>query len=186
MKKLCAFGLASVALLTACGGDDDKDPTGPGNGNSGYTATITGVPGLTESSGDAFWTAGTDAESGEGAFVIGLRPEGETDTGVLFFRPGAERAPTGSYPFVDNNAAPVPQNFQMIAFLPGFICGAKTGTLNISESGSTHVKGTFQIDGQCASTTTEEPEFDVTVNGTFDAVNGSVTVPTLAIARVDR
>jgi hypothetical protein len=170
VKKLCAFGLASVALFTACGGDDDDGPTGPGNGNSGYTATITGVPGLTESSGDAFWTAGTDEESGQGAFVIGLQPEGETSAGILFIRPGAERAPNGSYDFVDNNATPTAQQFQMFSILPGFVCGAVSGTLNITESGSTHVKGTFQIDGQCASTTTEEPEFDVTINGTFDAV----------------
>src|SRR5919107_704820 len=74
VKTLLASALAGAVLLTACGGDDDNGPTDPGNGSSGYTATITGLEGLSESSGDAFWTEGTDTETNTTSFVIGLRP----------------------------------------------------------------------------------------------------------------
>ena len=165
MKKLYTLALASVALLAAC--SDDDDPTGSGGG-SGYTATITGLPGITQSSGTAFWTEGT--EQGVTSFVIGLQPTNAAQIGFLIFRSGAGRAETGQYTFVDNNVdAPTPQQFQLFANLSPYICGALTGTHTITESGSSRVKGNFTIQGQCASTATEEPPIDVTITGSYNA-----------------
>ena len=142
MKKLYTLALASVALLAAC--SDDDDPTGSGGG-SGYTATITGLPGITQSSGTAFWTEGT--EQGVTSFVIGLQPTNAAQVGFLIFRSGAGRAETGQYTFVDNNVdAPTPQQFQLFANLSPYICGALTGTHTITESGSSRVKGALPQD----------------------------------------
>ena len=163
MKKLYALALASLALFAAC--SDDDGPTG--GGGTGYTATITGLPGITQSSGTAFWVEGT--EEGITSFVIGLQPSNSAQVGFIISRTGAGRAPVGNYTFVDNNAEATPEQFQLFANLSPYICGAVSGTHNITESGASRVRGPFTIPGPCASTATEEPPVDVTITGTYNA-----------------
>ena len=180
MKNLYALAIASVALLTACG-DDDDGPTG-GEG-SGYTATITGLPGITESSGNAFWTEGT--EEGVTSFVIGLQPSNTAQVGFVIARTGAGRAAVGNYTFIDNETEPTPEQFQLFASLSPYICGAISGTHNITESGGSRVRGTFTIQGQCASTATQEPPVDVTITGTYNALKAPTSVSALSIGRAN-
>ena len=168
--------LATVALLAACGGDDDKSGTGPdGNGlNGSFTATLSG--GLTGAlSGIAGHAAISTGE--EQGFIMAFEdtPSAGTATAsILIGRENPAMPATGQIAFKNAEDDEIgPNDYVMLAVVTDaagtdWLCGSTGGSMNISSSSAARIKGSLNITASCSSATSEAQK-SITLAGNFDS-----------------
>ena len=170
--------LSAAALLAACGGSDSaagpNDPTeNPGgnpNGTAGsVTATVGG--GLTKSiAGTAMFAH----NAGEG-FMLAF---GSDDDGFIFSREVAGSLPVGTHPVWDTTGdddAPTTALvgvFNVEQGATSWLCTTTGGTMTITESGASRLRGTMNITGVCATGGSDVTR-EITVTAQFTAVGGA-------------
>ena len=169
--------LAMLLLATACGGGGgdpagpDPDPGPPAGGESTFSTTFTGS--IARSiTGTAKFSVETSATAMPGFnLMLGVTPQGtRSPTRILFRRAQAVRPDGGVYPIANPNQF-VPESaiisiIQIDADRVGQ-CQARamTGSLTITESSATRLKGTYSVSGWC----NDAPAAPVTANGSFNA-----------------
>lgn len=166
-------GLALCLALVACGDDD-----GDGQELGSFDVVASG------DYDDSFSGEALFDEDVEGVFGIGLFDGGTTAaTNVVGFSLDDVRPGTGSYP-VDNVNA---DTFGMFALLDiggeDLFCTGESGTLNITESSSSQVAGSFDVDASCTQTGVEIP-LDVNISGDFDAEDADLDDIDLGLLRL--
>lgn len=171
--------LVAVALLAACGGDDDKDPAGPGNGETvgSFTATLAGdVAG--SFSGEAAHASVAQGE--EQGFVLALEDapgNGAATAALLFARVNPAVPGVGQHGVMsDENGSE--DDFAVIGVVTDangtdWLCYGASGSINVTSSSAARVRGNFTIAGGCISESSET-EQAVTLTGTFDSRSGTV------------
>lgn len=170
MNTRTIFTALAAISLVACG--DSRDPSGPGD-DYGFELAVSGDM-TAELEGDAFFGEDTGA-NGEPVFAILLMNEDE-ESMVLLAKPGTQRPGVGSYTF-----AVEPGNSSWSGALTstdgdellGFFI-AESGTITITESTATRLRGTIQFQGS-GFVGDLEIEADVTVSGEFDARRAPTT-----------
>ena len=183
MNPRSLIALAGLAVLvTACGGSDSKSPTEPGGGNdnSSYSASIAGGYTRTLTGKSAFASDNSDNEVG---FALALGTEDGNNDAILFWREQAGVLGTGTYDIVDYvelETVPADKLSAMIVFEPAansaVLCHLTTGTLTVTQSSATRLKGSITGNADCIDVTAST-EKTVTVTGNFDAIGGTVTIP---------
>jgi hypothetical protein len=172
---------AILLLATACGGGGgdpagpDPDP-GPAAGESTFSATFTGYT-ARSITGTAKFSVETSATAMPGFnLMLGVTDRGtRSPTRILFRRAQAVRPVVGAYPIADPMRFVPETEIIAIILIDGDRVGtcqvqAQSGTLTITESSSTRLKGTYSASGVCSGDRT------VRVSGSFDA--GSIpTIP---------
>ena len=168
------LAIPAALLLAACGGSDA--PTGPGDGvgaEGSFTGTVSGA--LSKSvTGDAVF--GTSTSEGGFALVLG----NETD-GFIFGRELVGTLAVGSYAvynFDDETTDEVPPTalagvFGLTVGSSEYICGTSGGTVTISSSTGTRLKGSVNVTATCYDAVTAA-EKAITLTGQFDSVGGTV------------
>jgi hypothetical protein len=186
--------LVAVAFLAACGGDDDKNPAGPGNGGGeevvgNFTATLAGDV-AASLSGEAAHASVSQGESQ--GFVLALDDEANgAQAGVIFVRANPAIPGTGAHDIVGDAEEMGDDDFAVIAAVTDaagaeWLCYGIEGTLNVTSSSTARVRGNFTVSGACVSAEVEE-EQAITFSGTYDSRGGNVS-PTIraAVARAER
>lgn len=186
MNTRILIALAGATLLAACG-SDSKDPTGPGEALTSYQATFAGDVELSLTGNAAFASDNSDQDVG---FALGLvdTEDDEADDMIFFFRSNPGVPGTGALSIADYVNTPEEEipGSQLVAMAllgldtetPTF-CMATEGSVNVSSSASTRLKGTFTMEMECAVITGGEETYITTVTGNFDAAGGNVDIPTL-------
>ncbi|HXE58525.1 MAG TPA: hypothetical protein VNK43_11045 [Gemmatimonadales bacterium] len=171
-KHLLALG--ATVFLAACGGGDDKDPTGPGNpGQPGFSATVTGdLEG--DMNGTASFAQVTDPDLGS-VFQLTFTETGDEGT-MLFVTPG-QRPGQGTYDVVASEE-PAAGEFVIVIYSgdpddPDAFFLGQAGTVTFSASSGNQVKGTFEFDALGVVMEDPETELAVTVSGSFTANAGA-------------
>jgi hypothetical protein len=157
VRALATF--AVVALAAGCGSDKDDNVTGVPTLGSSFTATLTG-------GGAGTYTGLSAAAAQVGAFTIVMTStDGKFVLG--FTRNSGGRPATGSYPIVGN-----PQNgFTAVMSVNSnqFIYTSTSGTLTITASSGSEIKGTFSLQAQASggggSATSATGSFTSTCSG---------------------
>lgn len=171
MRRIWSLLGITVLLTAAC--DDKDDPSGPQSDRE-YSATVTGA--LSESiEGPAFF--GTDTSEGEPVFVIGLGSQASEHV-IALVREGSARPGVGSYDISDPFEVQGAGDFTAIhivgegdVLVASFI--ATSGTLTITESTTSRLRGTFQYEAEGFIGEDSEDPVTVTVSGSFDAGHSS-------------
>ena len=166
----------AVAVLASCGGNDGiTPPPTNNNSNSSFSATLAGALSGTFTGKSAY---GSNAQ---GNFALVMEPAANQGIGIVLIR-NAGKPGTGQYTFTDvsEGAAGSPEQIeaQLIVSTSGFsgMLVGKSGTLTISDTGGGRLKGTFQFTAVGIQSGASQP-VQATVSGSFDAVNGQVTIP---------
>lgn len=174
---------AMLLLATACGGGGgdpagpDPDPGPAAGGESTFSATFTGYT-ARSITGKAKFSVETSATAMPGFnLLLGVTDQGtRSPTRILFRRAQAVRPDVGVYPIADPIRFVPESAIIAIVFIDTDRVGtcqvqAQFGTLTITESSSTRLKGTYEASGTCSGDRT------VRVSGSFDA--GSIpAIPT--------
>lgn len=171
----------SVLLLGACG--DDDSPTEPGGDEASFEITLSGDVSKTFT-GQAVFESDVTSEGVEGFGVVSATSSsGDLQTFVLA-REG-DRPSSGQYTIADPEQGGIPSGqFGVgITFEDSdgnqVTLGSTGGTVNIDQSNSSQVSGTFTATMFGASITngTQVDSVDVTANGTFNAVSATEFSP---------
>jgi hypothetical protein len=181
LRTLLALAGLTIAA-TACGGDKNSmGPDGDGPGASAYSATITGDVSRSLSGQAAFAVDNEDEDVG---FGMAMARENATD-GIFVMRRSPGVLAVGQHTVADQSAvedeSEIPANHLAVdVFLNeaglSLFCVSTGGTLTVTSSSASRLKGSFQVTAACQDLLGEELS-EITVTGTFDAV-GSAFVPT--------
>lgn len=182
--------ILGAALVTACGGDDDKNPTGPGNGggtdvNGSFAAEVSGDF-ADDFAGEAgFASVNTNDERG---FFIALSTPDSVESNVaaiIFVREDHTIPGNGTYTIASDSETATASQFVVTGVFEnaqqGYLCGSTGGSVTVTSSAATRVRGSFAMTMDCVDVETFE-EIAVEVEGTFDS-RGGVT-QTNALARL--
>jgi hypothetical protein len=174
MKATKWMALAAVAVLaSACGGDGDGTGPGDGGANGNFSAEVTGDV-ETSFSGYAYHGEGEDEQGNQGYGIVLSEVEaGNENGGVLtFVRIGSSSLPAGDYTVKDPSAEL--QDGDVVALAPDTdgnalvaMFASTGGTLHISSSSGSQIKGTFDFDATGVVFADPETELNVTVAGSF-------------------
>ena len=172
--------LAAVAVLAACGGDDDKTGTGPGGGAvvGNFTATLSGDIGGALTGYSAFASASSGESQG---FVLAMEDTLANSTAsaaILFMKQTPAIPGVGTHDVVsfDDESAGVKLGlFAAVIDAQGgeWICTATEGTITVSSSSAQRLKGTFNVAAECVGIGSEDPQA-MTLAGSFDSRVGIV------------
>lgn len=164
--KFARITMAVAALALAACGDDNG--TGPGENSDGYNITITGAVQAT-AKGQAWFGADEDFEGNE-AFVIMLGSETSTHT-ILLGREGTTRPAVGTYTITDGELEDGSFSGLYIQSVgeEGMMYFTQSGTIQVTESTSSRLKGTIQLQAVSLFGDPEDPSERVTITGSFDA-----------------
>lgn len=190
MKNIHDTGLLRLSLsllvglgLAACGGSDSTGPEDENNGQGEFSATVSG-PFNASLTGYA-WQSGTvvDPQTNQQGWVLYLGSQDNAGSAVYVVRLG-DRPGEGSYPLTDLQGQNGDlQNDQFACVISVVLSGgiafsgiASGGTLTITSSSSSNVRGSFsfQVRGFDPNTQTE---VTATVSGTFNAINNDFAFP---------
>jgi hypothetical protein len=176
--------LAGVALLGACGGDDNGGPTGPGTGGGAtgsYSTTVTGDITGSITGKYAVFGGGKSTDNNE-VFAIVTGFDTTTSNGVAFIRANQTRPGTGEYQIGDPTGADTATVFQAIGIMNGgnVLISAEVGKLKITSSSDSKLEGSFEFTGSAADVSAPSTEKAVTVTGTFSAVH-AIGTPNFAV-----
>ena len=169
---------AATALVVALGLVACRDSTGPGLTGE-FTGNVTGDH--TKSlEGDAFFGFGNDGGPSESGFSLVLlegNALGQNDDLIMISRAQSDRPTVGTYAIVSGEAGePLSSEFVAVWFpatgeeINGLFTGTG-GSLTITSSASSRLRGTFEFDATGSFDTDPEAILDVSVTGTFDAVH---------------
>ena len=186
MNTRILIALAGATVLAACG-SDSKEPTGPGDALTSYQATFTGDVQLSLTGNAAFASDNSDEDVGFALGLVDTEAE-DSDDMIIFYRanpgvPGTGAVTIADYVNTPDQEIPGTQLVAM-AFLgldtatPTF-CMSTGGSVNVSSSSSTRLRGTFTMQMECAEITGGEVMYETTVTGNFDAAGGAVQIPSL-------
>lgn len=172
--------LASVALLAACGGgDDDDNGTGPGGSNS--SAFSLNVGGDAEGTIAGFATHASVNQGESQGFVLAMNDTLEAGgvTGSIIVGKAQPGLPAnGAHDIVAIDAAEDGDLFMFGGVTDeegnDWICYSLEGSMNVTQSSTSRLRGSVNITAACESDVTEEP-ITVTLQGTFDSRGGQVT-----------
>ena len=173
--------LAAVALLAACGGDDDsRTGTGPDGGAvlGNFSATLAGDIGGSLTGYSAFASASSGESQG---FVLAMEDTLANSTAsaaILFIKQTPSIPGVGAHDVVsfDDEAAGVKLGlFAAVIDAQGgeWICTATGGTINVSSSSAQRLQGSFNVAAECVGIGSEEPQA-LTLSGSFDSRVGVV------------
>lgn len=174
MRSIKWMALAAVAVLAACGGDDDGS-TGPGNGGgpTTFSADVTGDV-QTKVKGAALFGTKEDEAQGK-LFGLEMAESGEGESVIQIIRIGGAVPANGTYTITDAlNGNPQDGDFVAMAFdsdngNPVAIFVATGGTLKVTSSSANAFKGTFTFDAQGGLFEDPENTLTIKVAGTFNA-----------------
>lgn len=190
MTTLKRYALVMAAgLLTACGGDDDKKgtPTDPGNGGEtvgNFTATIAGD--MTASlSGEAAHASVSQGESQGFVFAFEDTPSANTATASIIFIKEDPALPGVGAHAVKMDENMTTSQFGMLAAVTDaqgteWLCIGSTGTVNVTSSSSSRMRGSFNVTSDCINPANEE-EQAVTLQGNFDSRTGAMPTSIAAL-----
>jgi hypothetical protein len=179
MKATKWMTLAAVAVLaSACGGDDDNG-TGPGGGRLGsFNADVSGDL-ETDFDGWALFGAQSE-EGGEGFGLVMSEIENENDAGgtITIIRLNATSMPTGAYDFkafeeAENDGDVVALATDSEGDDLKAIFTSTGGTLNVTSSSNSELKGNFTVEMVGQVFADPETEYTITVEGSFSAKKGT-------------
>lgn len=187
MKRLYLSAISAAVFLAACGGDKSTGP-GDGGGNSAaFEATVSGdMEGAIN--GGASFAEYQDPATGN-VFELGFSETG--GTGRIVLARNGSRPGNGAHTVADiyNGGDPAVGDF--VAFMydgdannPDALFFSTGGTVTVSSSSSSIVKGTFQFD--CIGVQSADPntEISLSVSGTFTAKPGApVGLTSLSVER---
>jgi len=172
----------SLLLAAACGGSDKS--TGPVDINdSSFTANLTGAVTRTVT-GKAGFGVQTAGENQGFGLVLGITSQGTGNpTNIFFFRDQGVRPANGTHTLGNvSDGADVPAEQIAASILidanggaSGTICMSTGGTLTITESSATRLKGTYTVQAECLTIGEEEPEV-ITATGSFNASGVTVNM----------
>ena len=163
----------AAALLAACGGDD-KNGTGPdGSGLGSFTATLSG-----DIAGPLAGVAGhASVSSGESqGFVIAFEDtpaSGTVTASILIGRENPALPTTGAHAIMSGETADDPSDYVMLAVVTDalggdWLCGSTGGTMNVSSSSASRIRGSINITALCLGED-GETEKAITLAGNFDS-----------------
>ena len=172
--------LVAAVLLTACGGDGDKNPAGPGgNGAGSFTATASGDVAASFSGLAAHASVAQGEDQGFGIAMDDTPSAGTATASIIFVRENPSIPGTGSHPIVTIDAQTSASEFVTIAALTDaqggqWLCtAADEGTMTIQSASSSRVRGSFSVEMECQSATSEATKA-VTFAGSFDTRAGTL------------
>ena len=160
-----------LLLLVACdsSGDDDGDGSRLGNGSASVTGALT-----SQFSGSAVFTVSED-QQGSGFILLIADTDDPTEDEptefVTVLRRG-ERPAVGTYDLeVDSTNVPVMiAGYYKASGSSETIVAGVTGTLTITESTSSRVKGSYEFDGGVDTDEDGELDEEAAFSGSFEAV----------------
>ena len=171
--------LAAVAVLAACGGDDEPG-TGPDARPAlgSFSATMSG-----DISGSlAGLSAFASASSGESqGFVFAMEDSVANSTAsamLLFVKQSPDLPGVGAHQVVafDDEAAGAKFGlFAAVVDAQGgeWLCTASAGTINVTSASAQRIRGSFTIAAECLGMGSDEPQV-LTLGGSFDSRVGVV------------
>lgn len=193
MKATKWMTLAVVAVLaSACGGDDGKG-TGPGGGDNGdFSAEVSGDL-ETTFEGWSYFGLGEDEQGNQGFGVVMSEVEsGEANGGVItIVRVNENSLPAGDYEIKDatgelNDGDVVALAIDTDGTNLAALFSSIGGTLHVTSSNGSTIKGTFEFDATGVVFEDPETELGITVEGDFTArtlPDGSVRVSSMKLSR---
>ncbi|HEX6537284.1 MAG TPA: hypothetical protein VF041_22070 [Gemmatimonadaceae bacterium] len=171
MRSRCILATC-LLLLAACGGD--SGPTSPGGVKDSYSATVSG-----DTHHDMKGHAIFAVNSGVG-FALELP---DTLQGTIYFEQEQGAPGTGKIQLADASSGQVSSGsmWGVVVLAPPLgaaegVLYSQSGTLEITSQTSTEMKGNFTFTA-VGTLNGVSGEATVTVTGSFDARNGSVTMP---------
>jgi hypothetical protein len=190
MKATKWMALAAVVAMASACGDDDKG-TGPNGRLGDFSAEVSGD---LEDNLDG-WSLFGNVEDDEGNTGFGLvmsEIEDQNDEGsaITVVRLNSTTMPTGEYDIQDMNGELADGDVVAMAVEQaegGEMVGvffSTGGTLNVTTSNEDAMRGTFTMDMTGFAFEDPETEYNVTVEGDFDAKRGEDEGVSLRVARV--
>lgn len=165
--RFARITMAVAALALAACSDDNG--TGPDGNGDGYNVTITGAVQAT-AKGQAWFGADEDFEGNE-VFMLLLGSETSTHT-IMLGREGTTRPAVGTYAVTDGELEDGSFSglyIQSIGDDEGMMYFTQSGTIQVTESTSSRLKGTIQLQAVSLFGDPEDPSERVTITGSFDA-----------------
>ncbi len=174
MKANTWMAVAAVAVLaSACGGDDNGTGPGNGGGNGNFSAEVSGDL-ETTFSGYAYHGAGADEQGNAGYGIVLAEVQAGTENGgvITFVRIGSSALPNGAYTIKD--ASGDLQDGDVVALAMDTdgaeltaLFASTGGTLTISSSSGSTMKGTFNFNAAGVVFADPETPLSVTLTGSF-------------------
>lgn len=192
MKATKWMTLAAVAVMaTACGGDDDNG-TGPGDGgnNGSFTASVSGDA---EDSfeGWSYFGQGEDEQGNQGFGVVMSEVQAGVENGgvITIVRVNQNSLPAGDYEIKDASGELADGDVVALAIdtdgnTLAALFASTGGTLHVTSSNGSTIKGTFSFDANGVVFADPETELSITVEGDFTAKtlpDGSVRVNSMKL-----
>jgi len=175
--------LLAATLFIGC--EDDDDPTGPPTDEGSYSFTISGDIDASFS-GEAWFSAYEDPETGDSGFVIWFftdDEEAETGDNLWFVHGGEALPPENEYPigsFDDLEDDELNPNYFYGVFAgyqnANAFLGSEDGTLTVTTSTGNLYEGTFSMTAEGVSFDTGD-DIAVTIEGEFSAISGPIVIP---------
>ncbi len=174
--------LAGLFVFQAC--SDSSTDSGDTQGSFNFT-----VSGDTSgsASGNAVFGGAEDPETDEQGFVVVMTegdPEEEVQldedgTAMWLVTAGSSRPGEGTYDILDpeEDESELENGFYGIIAFDNHFYVTNSGEVEITNSSSDNVSGTFTVDATGFSFQNPQMEYNVTISGNFDAIGGAFFVP---------
>lgn len=174
-RSVLALISLAAASMVACG-----EPTGPLPDVSGtFSAKVTGDAARTFAGRAVFTSDVPGPEYGFAVALIDSIPSGG--------EPGVRHAvylyrEDGGVPTVGDHAVGAQESIQGGVVLDGdgnnpFFCVAESGTVRITSVNAASIRGSFEVEAACFHLGGEMVGDTVQVTGSFDALDGTISVP---------
>lgn len=172
MRTRTVFSIATLFtfLLVACG----DSSTGPDSGEASFEITLSGDVSKTFT-GEAVWESGTNRQGVSGFGVVAANPAGGLQSlGLL--RDGT-RPSSGQFNIAEHDGDVASGDFIFVVSYENdagnqVVLGSRSGTVNIQDSNSSEVSGSFEA--QVVGFSAGQPDsIQATADGTFNAISAT-------------